>query len=151
MIGRVVGSMAQDNVFCTIEYMSSGLLVKYAEVEKRRVRVPKASLGIDMGFMKKAMDVLSSGLGLDEDWQGDEKKEKFHKMRDVLGSLEPSGSQEFEEKWFSAEKAIFCSKIEEVPAAVTKAYEAYLGILKIQREGDTIIPEGGLPGMGLYV
>lgn len=133
--------------FASLEYTSNGILVHYVEAVKRRRKNPSPLGGLDMSYFASLFEIIASQTGGDEEWQDEKKKQKLENIRNILKQSKAPTEDKFTEDWVSEEKTVFCTKIEEVPAAIQKAYEAYLGILSIQREGDTVYPGG--PGIAV--
>jgi hypothetical protein len=132
--------------FCQLDYTSNGILVKYQEAQRRRRRIPSPLAGLDMSYFQMIFEVISQQMGSGEDWEGDKKNARLERIKEALKSAKMPTEDKFTEEWVTIEKTIFCPAMKDIPAAVQTAYDAYLGIIAIQKEGDHVMP-GGM-GMG---
>lgn len=145
-----MGASGMNTIFCEMEYTSNGILVRYQEAQKRRRRLQSPLSGMDMSYFQMLFEVISQQMGSGgEDWNDDKKKDRLDRIKEALKSAKMPTEDKYREEWVASEKTIFCPKMEDIPPAVQKAYEAYLGIMSIQKEGDQVLPDGPVAyGMG---
>jgi len=138
----VVGS-GIGPTFCSLDYTTNGILVWYQEAQKRRRRTPSPLAGLDMSYFQMIFEVISQQMGGGgEDWEGDKKNARLERIKEALKSAKMPTEDKFTEEWISVEKTIFCPSMKDIPAAIQTAYDAYTGIISIQKEGDHVIPMG---------
>ncbi len=127
--------------FAALEYTSNGILVRYHEVEKRRRKMQSLTAGIDMSYIQMIFEIIAAQGGGDGDWEDDKKQARLQRVSEALKSAKQPTEDKYMDEWVAVQKTIFCPKMDDVPAAIQKAYEAYVGILSIQKEGDHVIFE----------
>lgn len=137
-----VGIGVVSSSFCSLDYTTNGILVRYQEAQKRRRRVASPLAGLDMSYFQMIFEVISQQMGGGEEWDGDKKKARLDRIKDALKSAKMPTEDKFTEEWITVEKTIFCPAMKDIPSAIQTAYDAYLGIIAIQKEGDRIMPEG---------
>jgi hypothetical protein len=135
--------------FCQLDYTSNGILVRYQEAQKRRRRMPSALGGLDMSYFQMIFEVISQQMGGGEDWEDEKKQTRLNKIKDALKNAKMPTEDKYIEEWITAEKTVFCPRMEDIPAAINLAYEAHVGIMSIQKEGDSVMPGDGYGVVGL--
>jgi hypothetical protein len=139
----VIGHPAQvSSTFCWLDYTSNGILVCYQEAQKRRHRVPSPLAGLDMSYFQMIFEVISQQMGSGDDWDDEKKQSRLQKIKEALKSAKAPTDDKFVDHWVTAEKTIFCPRMEDLPAAIKTAYEAYVGIMSLQKEGETVTSGG---------
>lgn len=135
-----VPGMSVSPTFCQLDYTSNGILVRYQEAQKRRRRMPSAIGGLDMSYFQVIFEVISQQMGGGEDWEEDKKSQRMQKIKEALANAKKPTEDKYTDEWVATEKTIFCPTMESIPAAIKTAYEAYIGIMSIQKDGDTVMP-----------
>jgi hypothetical protein len=130
--------MTSNTPIASVEATSNGILVHYREAVRRRRRLQSSMAGLDMSYFKTIFEVMSQQMGGGEDWEDEKKQARLNKIQEALKSAKTPDEDKYVEEWVAESRAIFCQKMEEVPAAIQKAYDAYVGIMSIIRDGDTV-------------
>jgi hypothetical protein len=132
--------MGSNPTFCQLDYTSNGILVRYQEAQKRRRRMPSALGGLDMSYFQMIFEIIAQQTGGGEDWEDDKKQKKLDNIKQALMNAKKPTEDKYTDDWVTVEKTVFCTSMEEVPAAIKLAYEAHVGIMSIQKDGDTVMP-----------
>lgn len=135
--------------FCVLDYTSNGILVRFQEAQKRRHRMPSAVGGLDMSYFQVIFEMISQQTGGGEDWEDEKKQQKLDRIKEALAGAKKPTEDKYTDQWVAVEKTIFCPRMEDVPAAIKTAYEAYVGIMSIQKDGDQVYPDHGAPGVAI--
>ncbi len=143
-------SMPLAPTFCALDYTSNGVLVRYQEAQKRRHRIESPVAGLDMSYFQVIFEAVANQIGGDEEWEDEKKQKRLDRIKEALMNAKKPTEDKYRDDWVAVEKTIFCPRMEDIPAAVTKAYEAYVGIMSIRKDGDQVYPDGGVAvGMGM--
>ena len=143
--GYALGApMGISSNIATLEYTSNGIMVHYQEAVRRRTKNASPLAGMDMSYFSALFEMIAAQMGGGEDWDNDKKKERMERMRDILKSAKAPTEDKYTEQWIAEHRSIFCKDLTEVPAAIAKSHEAYLGILSIMREGDHVMPDSAM-------
>jgi hypothetical protein len=129
--------------FAQLEYTSNGILVRYQEAVRRRHKIIAPRPLVDQGYLTMIFEIIAAQTGGGE-WQDEEKEQRKKRIMDAIQSAKkaPPTEDQFDERWTLEEKTIFCPKVEDIPTAIKVAYDAYLGILSIRKDGDPVFPSG---------
>lgn len=132
--------LSAGSTFCKLDYTSNGVLVRYQEAQKRRHRVPSPMAGLDMSYFQMIFEVISQQMGGNDEWEDEKKQARLNKIKEALKTAKAPTDDKFMDQWVTVEKTIFCPRMEDIPGAIRVAYDAHVGIMSLQQEGEAVFP-----------